>query len=576
MTKILIIEDDLTTQKLLLKILQEEGFEAIAASKGQTGIQLARAHEPDIIICDVMMPEVNGYDVLNEIRSDTSTADIPFIFLTALSDHQDRRHGMEMGADDYLTKPIKRTELLNAISVRLAKRSAMTQPYIDEMRRAAQNLATMAYYDPLTHLPNRITFHHRLQACLERQPDSVVVLYLGFDELVPIPNFSDPTLIHQVIQAMAQQLARLFGQDGCIARVGERELCLFVQDVSGRSAIAEMTHQVLAVMQEPCSIDGHCLQVQTNIGLVVFPEHGNTASELLEKATIAMQYSKTQAPNQFQFYSDKAEQLLAEQQLIYNTLNYALERQQLCLYFQPQVHLITGRIIGAEAFLRWQHPELGLLNPQRFLDAAESTGMIVPIGDWVIQTACQQAALWRSLYQLPIRVAVNLSMRQFMQPNLAHKIVEIAERAGLPPEFLMLELKENTLTSNVEFATINLRQLEAAGVRVAVDNFGTGFSSLRQLRRLRVNLLKIDRSFVHQVMINEDDAAIAKAIVAMAHALQIKVVAEGVETEEQAQFLRQCGCYAMQGYLYSEPMPQANFQELLTSDRRLLTLSSKT
>lgn len=572
MTKILVIEDDPTVRTLIAKLLKAEGFEVVSGADGETGIQLARIHEPDLIICDIMMPECNGYEVLTQLRQEPATARIPFIFLSARADRTDLRQGMELGADDYLTKPFKRTELLAAISARLEKQAAITQPFIDEMKRAAQNLSQMAYRDPLTNLPNRILFHHKLQDALklaDRSRLMTAVLCLNLDSFKLINVNYGYSTGDSLLRAIADRLEQTFGQENVVARLGGDEFSLLLSAVTHRQEIDKAAQTALDVLAKPYDVEGQWLQVQTSIGIAVYPQNGPNPDSLLSQADTAMRYAKAQGSSKYQFYNVEMDLLEAEQQLIQSKLHGALERQEFQLHFQPQVNLVTGRIIGAEALLRWHQPELGCVSPTKFIRIAEETGLIVAIGQWILKTACVQAKSWQAAGRLPIRVSVNLSARQFKQHNLVETIVQILEEIELDPDLLVLELTETSVMENVESTIVILKELQGKGIHISIDDFGTGYSSLNYLKRFPINTLKIDQSFIQEITTNSNDAAIAKAIIAMAQSLQLKVIAEGVETEEQLNFLRQNGCYGMQGYFFSYPLPAAEFKNLLLVDQRL-------
>ena len=572
MTQILVIEDDANVRTLILKLLHAEGFEVVGATDGAVGIQLAQAHEPDLIICDIMMPGCGGYEVLEQLRANPATAMIPFIFLSAKADRTDLRQGMELGADDYLTKPFKRAELLGAVAARLAKRASITQPYIDEMKRAAQTLSQLAYRDPLTNLPNRILLHHQLQEALrqaQRSQQSVAVLHLNLDRFKLINTnlgYSNGDLL---LQTVAKRLDRAFGQQYTLARLGGDEFSLLITDASSQQDVTRLAEKVLELLAEPYDIDGYQAQLQTSIGIARYPEDGSTPDRLLNKADTAMRSAKVSTTGKYQFYAAEMDALLTERQFMETRLNLALARLEFQLYYQPQVNLITRRIIGVEALLRWYCPELGTIAPGKFIPIAEETGLIIPIGQWVLKTACAQAKAWQTISQMPIRMSVNLSACQFKQENLVETVARVLDETGLPADLLVLELTETSVMENVEATVVTLQQLKAMGIQISIDDFGTGYSSLNYLKRFPIDTLKIDRSFVQEIPTDANDAAISRAIIAMAQSLQLKVIAEGVETEEQFNFLRQSGCHAMQGYLFSRPIAAAELEKLLLADKRL-------
>jgi diguanylate cyclase (GGDEF)-like protein len=572
MVKILVIEDDPSVQSLVVKLLKAEGFDVVSGSDGRVGIQLVLACIPDLILCDIMMPELNGYEVLEHLRQNPETARIPFIFLSAKADRSDQRQGMDLGADDYLIKPFKRTELLSAISARLEKQTTITQPYIDEMKRAAETLNQMAYRDPLTNLPNRILLHHSLQEAIkqaERSHQPISVFCLNLDQFQTINTNLGYLSGDTLLQKVAERLSRGLGKEATVARLGGDEFSLLLPNLANREELANLAQFLSKLLAEPYDINGHYTQIQSSIGIAIYPEHGNTADRLLHQADIAMRYAKTQGIGTYQFYHHDLDKRALERQTFQESLKGSLDSHQLVLYYQPQINLVTGRITGAEALLRWQHPELGSVPPDKFIPVAEETGFIIPIGQWILQTACQQACSWQHPSRSPVRVFVNLSARQLKQQNLIETIDGVLKQTGLNPDALVLELTETSVMEAVDTTIPILQRLRTMGIHISIDDFGTGYSSLNYLKRFPIDTLKIDKSFVRDITTDANDAAIVKAIIAMAQSLQLKVVAEGVETNEQLTFLRQMGCNAMQGFLFSRAVPAAEFEKMLEEDKRL-------
>ena len=401
MKKILVIEDEQIIRENILKLLKAEGFDVTGAENGAQGLNAAVSNLPDVIICDVMMPELDGYGVLRALRSDPVTATLPFVFLTGKAERSEMRQGMELGADDYLTKPFTKAELVGAISSRLKKQ-----------------------------------------------------------------------------EAVAQQYNTLRSQSSAL-----------IQDAA-----------------------------------------------------------------------DKLEQ-------IKTSLCDALEREEFQVYYQPQVNVQTGKIMSAEALIRWLHPEKGLISPAQFIPSAEATGFIVELGEWVLQTACRQMQVWQNAGFSGLRVAVNLSARQFHQPDLSSRVAQILAEIGLEPRSLELELTESLMVEDPPSAIATLQQLKSLGVSISIDDFGTGYSSLSYLAQYPFDTLKIDRCFISNITHGCTNAAIVKAIIEMAHSLCLEVVAEGVETEAEKDFLGRYKCDTMQGYFFSPPLPAGAFEQLLVAGK---------
>lgn len=399
MPKILIIEDEESVRENILDLLEAENFETIAAANGRIGVHLAISEVPDLILCDMMMPQLDGYGVLTALRQDPSTVTIPFIFLTAKSAKSDFRQGMNMGADDYITKPFTRAELLSAIMNRLEKHATLKR-----------------YLSP--------------KAVINNLSPKMQLLEISLHRAIKQHNF-----------------------------------------------------------------------------------------------------------------------------------------EEFEIYYQPIVDIASGKIVAAESLLRWQSPELGLIYPTEFIPLAESTGLIVPLGKWVLKNVCQQIKIWRDFGIYPLTLAVNLSVIEFNQPGFIEKVVNFIDINGLEPHYLELELTESMIMQDVNSAIATMSKLQSLGVKIAIDDFGTGYSSLIYLKNLPINTLKIDRYFIHNVATDPQKSAITKALIQMAHNLNLDVVAEGVETEAELAFLRQHNCNYMQGFLFSRPLPAAEFEKFLLTNK---------
>lgn len=569
MTQILVIEDDPVVSALILKLLKTEAFEVLIANDGLTGVKLAQAYEPDLIICDVMMPEFDGYEVLRQLRHEPATATIPFIFLSAKADRTDLRQGMELGADDYLAKPFKRAELLGAIAARLDKHAVLTKPYIDEMKRAASTLGQSAYVDPLTNLPNRISLHNECQKAIKHAQQTgrlVAVLRLNLKDFGAINTTLGYFNGDHVLQKVATRLKQTVA-DYAVARLVGSDFGILLNDLTDERAIADVTERVLTALVEPYQLDEQSIQVRIRVGIAFSPDHGKTPGELLTCAELAMQ--AVRQDNQYQFYTPVMAVMAAESRLMESQFSLALDQHELQIHYQPQINLITGRIIGAEALLMWNHPKQGLLNPDALLDIADDA-VAAAIETWMLKAVCTQAKDLQAAAQRPIRVAVNLSARQLQlqQEQLVAMVSAHLQETALDPEMLTLELTEACAMKEVDTTSLKLQALKAIGLHIALDEFGTGYSSLSYLKRFPLDVLKIAPSFIRKMLTDSNDAAIAKMMIAIGQSLQLKVVATGVDSIAQFNFLRQSGCYAMQGTLFSPSVSTSELQELLREDKR--------
>ena len=440
-----------------------------------------------------------------------------------------------------------------------------------EKFRDQETLASMAYYDVLTGLPNRVLLQDRLRQAMieaERHERLVALMFMDLDRF---KNIND-TLGHEMgdllLKKVAKRLQECVRPGDTVARPGGDEFILVLAGVAHVDDVSRVAQKVVDAFALPFEIGGREQFVTCSIGVTLYPFDDRDIETLYRNADVAMYHAKEEGRNNFQFYSAEMNAQSYQRLTLENSLRHGLEREEFRLYYQPQVDLADGRIIGAEALIRWQHPELGLVSPADFIPLAEETGLIVPIGEWALRQACTQARAWQAAGLEPVRVAVNLSARQFRQQNLIDIIGTTLQQTGLAPEWLEVELTESLVMHDVNRTIEVLRGLEQRGVSVAVDDFGTGYSSLSYLRRLPIDVIKIDRSFIEHISDNADDAAIAVAIIALANSLQLKVVAEGVETRSQLNFLRHYDCDAVQGFYYSRPLPADDFTDLLRNGLR--------
>ena len=569
MKNILVIEDDDQVRENIAEILELEDFEAITAENGFVGVQLAIEKLPDLIICDVMMPQLDGYGVLKALRQNPATAAIPFIFLTAKAERHDLRQGMNLGADDYLTKPFTPDELRQVIAIRLAKQAAIAADYQQQLQQLAAGLDHLTRYDRITGLPNQLYLHERFYQ-QPRAQQQTPLLVLSLDQFHWLRSTLGHGFSEVLLKAVVERLKN-FCSDGdrpidTLAYVNRDQfIVLLATDEQETLQVAKLLKKLFA---EPFVLDGREVFITVSIGIASDRTHHRDLDLLIANAEIAMHHIKRQGGNGYQLYTDQMKINAAQRLTLESALHHAIENEQLQLYYQPQVDLSSGEIVGAEALLRWQHPEWGFVSPGKFIPIAEETGLIIPLGEWVLQTACAQAKTW--LHQNGLQqVSVNLSARQFNQSNLTQKLVKLLTETGLEPSCLELEITETMLMQDKQAALIILNQLRKIGVQISIDDFGTGYSSLSYLQHFPFDRLKIDQSFVRNIVSNKNNMAIITAVISMAHDLKLQVTGEGVETTEELAFLQQQNCDAIQGYLFSKPIPPAEFENLLSSGKQL-------
>jgi diguanylate cyclase len=577
MNKILVIEDERAIRINLLKLLGAEGFHVIAAENGRDGVQLARTEPPDLIICDILMPELDGYGVLRTLQQDPVTATIPFMFLTAKSDRSDWRQGMNLGADDYLTKPFTRAELLEAIASRLQKQVSLQEQHAVKLKQAEEQLNHMLRYNHLTNLPNRISLQEHFTQLLSPSEvpfGTIPILSLGFGQLNRINNTLGPASGEFLLQAVAQRLLDCVGTQGIVAHLGAAQFAILLTAIVQKNEVVQIVESILEAFSSPFLLDVHEILLTSTIGIALYGRDGCDLDTLLKHASVAREEAKKPGKKPYQFYIASIGANSQKALLLELELHQALAREEFQVYYQPKVHLLSGEIKGAEALVRWYHPERGAVSPAEFIPLAEKTGFIVPLGEWVLRTACAQAKLWQVAGFPPIQVAVNLSGHQFNQPHLSNLVVEILRETELEPQYLELEITESALVQNPEAALATLSELKSLGIQLSIDDFGTGYSSLSYLRQFPFDALKLDRSFVCNLTKDAKNAAITMAILQMARSLNLKVVAEGVENQSQLAFLHRHQCDEIQGYWFSPPLSAETFEEVLSGGKRPPLMSS--
>ncbi len=438
---------------------------------------------------------------------------------------------------------------------------------ISERKQAEQRIRQLAQYDGLTGLPNRLLFADRLQHGLvqaRRSGAHLAVLFLDLDRFKQINDTLGHNVGDELLQMVAQRLADCVREQDTVSRQGGDEFIavLPATDAEGAALVAD---KMLQALVQPYPIQGHVLRISASIGIAIFPEHGQDTDTLVKHADVAMYQAKEAGRNRVMVFNPDMTASIYERLELETALRAALEERAFELFYQPQVELADGRIVACEVLIRWRHPEKGMVPPVSFIPLAEETGLIGPISDWVLEEALRQCRAWRTAGLPPLRISVNLSALQFCQRNLYEQVDGLLRRYGLPPEALELELTEAILMQGGSVPLATLHELTALGVGIAIDDFGTGHSSLSYLKRFPIRKLKIYQSFVGDVIGDSNDAAMVRTIILMAHSLNLRVVAEGVESEAQADFLRAAGCEMAQGYLYGKPLPAAEFAELLAA-----------
>jgi diguanylate cyclase (GGDEF)-like protein/PAS domain S-box-containing protein len=696
----LIVDDDAMMRLLIRQTLERVGFVCRDAADGEAALQQVEQAPVDIVLLDVVMPGLDGYAVCQRLRSLPAFATVPVVMLTGLDDNESIDRAYEVGATDFISKPITwgvlghrvryvlrasralrdvakhQASLENAqrlahlgswewelqanrtswssetfrilghgagsiepsmerfldhvhaddragvkdaltallrtgefaaqvvrvvrpngsvrhVQLQAAGRTdavgtldavAGTIQDVTELKEAEQRIRYLAYFDHATRLPNRQFFMERLTQALagaRRHHRQLGVLSLDLDQFKRINDTLGHAVGNELLLEVARRLSGTLRQEDFVAagelpvqggegvaRLDGDEFSLLIGELAHYHDAAKVARRLLDELRKPFRLGGQEVFLTASIGLALYPLDGEDADALLKNAGAAMHFAKEQGRDNYQFYSRAMNATALEKLSMESQLRKALERGEFILHYQPKIWASTGKIVGLEALIRWKHPELGIVPPSQFIPVAEESGLIVPIGEWVLRAACAQNQAWQRAGFPPVHVAVNIAMPHFRQGNLLESIGEALSQTGLDPALLELELTESMLMQSVDVTLETLHRIRAMGVRLAIDDFGTGYSSLSYLKRFPLHTLKIDRSFVKDLPRDAEDAAITKAIIAMAHSLRLAVVAEGVETPEQLAFLQQHGCDEVQGYLFSRPVSADEFGSLLAAQEK--------
>jgi diguanylate cyclase (GGDEF)-like protein len=436
-----------------------------------------------------------------------------------------------------------------------------------ERKRAEDRIHFMANHDALTGLPNRTLLKDRLtQAVLyaKRYDRWATVVFIDLDNFKIVNDSLGHNVGDELLKIVAERMVACIRATDTVVRLGGDEFVILLFDQPKSADMISATLQkVRTSIAEPIRVDGHDIAVTCSIGLANYPNDGTDADALLANADAAMYRAKEIGRDNFQFYTPELNTKVHEKFLLQKELRNAILRSEFVIHYQPQVDLRTGRIFAVEALIRWQHPTLGMVAPMKFIPMAEETGLIVPIGDWVLLAACRQNKAWQEAGLPPMRICVNVSARQFKEKNWVSRVAGALRESGLAAKYLELELTESLIMQDVAQAVATMRELQILGVQLAVDDFGTGYSSLAALKNFPVARLKIDKSFISDILTNENDRAVASAVISLGQKLNLRVIAEGVETEDQVTFLRENNCDEMQGYHFSKPIPAPGIEKLI-------------
>ena len=599
--KVLLIEDNPGDARLIDMMLAEARnmkFQLAWQDNLTAGLAHLKDHEVDILLLDLGLPESSGLQTLETALSHASKVPT-LVVLSGLSDEDIALRAVQSGAQDYLVKghvdsallvrsiryamERSRTEealrqaqadLENRVQERtaeLANAVAALQLEIAERKLAEEHIRYLAHYDALTALPNRVLLEDRLKQAIahaHRKNSQVAVLFIDLDYFKHVNDSLGHQMGDRLLKAVASRLQDCLREGDSVARLGGDEFVLCLPMLAGSIDAASVAQKVQDALAGTFIVEGNEMHVSASIGISIYPDDGAEAETLMSAADTAMYHAKEKGRRNYQFFTAALNKAVQQRVELEQRLRYALARDELELRYQPQVDLASGRIFSAEALLRWRQADKGAISCGAFISIAEETGLILSIGEWTLRQACRQLKQWHEAGHAAMGVAVNLSPRQFYQPGFQQTIKAIVEESGIPAENLDLEITEGILLQRNEDNLTALHQLSDMGIQLSVDDFGTGYSSLAYLQRFPVDTIKIDQSFVREINHDHNATALVAAIISMANSLELKVLAEGVETAEQIRFLQAHGCLSAQGFFYSKAVPASEVEALLNGQNR--------
>ena len=546
--KILIIDDEATSRKLISHTLEGAGYECCLAEDGVIGIQRANEFQPDLIICDVMMPNMNGHQVLREIQKNGDLIHVPFVFLSANCTAEDIRKGMNLGADDYLSKPMKPDDLLQTVASRL-KRKAILQGIRDQ---EDQEKEKRLIQDAVTGLRFFMPILNKVES--ELQGKNFGILLIKIDQFRDVNHAFGPIGGDLVLKEVSNRIGKVIKHTKLFFRADSGSFVILFDAVAPEKEIETYSAHIRSSMMASISYNAHDLYLTLSMGMSVRVDQDKKLKEVLDEAQLALRNVRLGGGNSVALFDQSMREALLDGFTIESGLRQAIKNQEFVAYYQPKIDIKSERTVGFEALMRWQHPNFGIIPPVQFIPVAERSGYIVDMGAWILKDAAKQAVEWNKGRKHKFSMAVNVSGRQMEQAQFVKTVREVLEETKIQPQLLTLEITEGLLIRDVKEMIHRLKELKDLGVLVAIDDFGTGYSSLKYLKDFPVDILKIDRSFI-QGLNTESGRRIVEMVLDMARKLKLKVVAEGVETSEQLEQLRKLKCESCQGFYFSKPLP---------------------
>lgn len=584
---IMIVDDKVENLHLLSKMLTQHQYKVRLATSAALALKSIAVSSPDLILLDINMPDMNGYELCRQLKSQPTTQDIPVIFISAANQSFNKLEAFAVGGVDYITKPFDVNETIiridnqlkiqaakfqvkqinQQLEIRVKERTAKLQAEIEQRKQAETKLMQMALQDSLTNLPNRTWLIKHLNIALEKAKQDkdyqFALLFFDCDNFKIVNDSLGHLVGDRLLKELARRLKNSLPATGFLSRIGGDEFTILLTPIANIQTAIDLATEIQAQFNQPFQLEAREIYLTASIGIVLGNSEYEQPEQVLRNADIAMYKAKELGKSRYQIFNQEMHSKAVERLQLEVDLRQAIKKQELLLYYQPIISLKTGYLSGFETLVRWQHSTNGMVFPDKFIPIAEETGLIIPMGNWILKQACRQMKTWQEKYlqQTPLTINVNVSVQQFSYSNLVEEIKAILAETGLSPASLKLEITESAIMENAESANKILQQLRDLDIKICIDDFGTGYSSLSYLHHFPIDNLKIDRLFVNQINTAQENSKIVEAIVNLSSSLDLTVTAEGIETETQFKYLKNLGIEFGQGYLFSRPIDQYGIEQ---------------
>jgi len=548
---VVLADDDPSIRLMVRHVLESEEFDIIEAADGLEAIKAVEKYHPALILLDAVMPGIDGFTTCQQIKEKGFT-DIPVMMITGLDDDASVERAYEVGAIDFITKPIKWAVLKHRVK-------SVVATVIAERK-----VNLLAYRDTLTDLPNRLLFADRLEQATmraERSKTSMALMLIDIDDFKLVNDSFGHDAGDKLIKAVGDLISKSLRRADTIARLGGDEFAVIIEDINGADDAISIADNLTTILEHNVRLDDQETYTSASIGIAIFPEDGDDARTLLKNADTAMFRAKENGRHCFQFYKPEMSVSAMERLDLENSLKAAFENDEFLIYYQPVIDIHKNEVVSVEALLRWQHPDKGMIHPDDFISTAEDSGLIVPVGEWLISSVCKQIRSWKKAGLENQNVSINIAPRQFKEQDVVALFTQALAENDLEGASLSVEITERTLIDNVGEVEKTLKKLRDMGIKVLLDDFGTGYASLAYLKKFPVDIVKIDNTFIAGIPDNREDSAIVNAIAGLTRGLELTLLAEGVENERQLDMLKSIGCSYAQGFYWSKALPGAEYEQ---------------